>query len=382
MVWRILALLLLSIATRASAQVNAGRIGDLPGEVRETSGLIFFNDRLLTHNDSGNTAQIFEVDTVNLSVSRTITISNATNVDWEDITQDSDYIYIGDIGNNTGSRTDLVIYRVAKSDYLQGNSVVAERIEYAYEDQTDFTPGQRSEWDSEALASIGDQLVIFTKQWQTNTTTAYAISKTPGNHTARNLGSYNINGLVTGATFNEATAKLFLVGYSQQLQPFILEVPNIGSNFGFNGSEVKTYLSIGYAQVEGITYVSTNRYFMSSEYFNNANPPVILQTSLFFFTLENEEEPGGEEPPPGPEDPDKELKLFRGFGSNQLHYELNLPNELFGRAVFDTAGRMVRYTHISKIEDTSIDLSGLRTSVYYLTFYLQGRTISRPFISN
>ncbi len=367
------------MAPMVYAQETAGRIGDLPAEVSETSGLLFFNNKLLTHNDSGTTAQIFEIDTVNLSIVRTVSISNATNVDWEDIAQDSQYIYIGDIGNFNGDRADLVVYRVVKSAYLQGDAVTAERIEFSYEDQTDFTPSQQSEWDAEALAAIGDQLVIFTKNWQTNTTTAYAIPKAPGKHTALNLGSYSVNGLVSGATYNESKTTLFLLGYSKQLQPFVVEVPNIGSEFAFNGNEVKTFLSIGFAQVEGITSVSPNRYLISSEYFNNASPPVILQTSLFFFTLQNEEEPGGENP--GGEDPDMELVLFRSSGSNLLEYELTLSNELFGRAIFDTSGRMVRYTHSSEIEGNSIDLEGLGTSIYYLTFYLQGRTLSRPFIS-
>ncbi len=373
-----------------SAQETAGRIGDLPAEVSETSGLLFYNNKLLTHNDSGKTPQVFEIDTANLSISRTVTISNATNVDWEDITQDSQYIYIGDFGNIRGDRTDLVVYRVAKAEYLQGDAVPAERIEFSYEDQTDLTPSQRSDWDAEALVAIGDQLVIFTKPWQTSTTRAYAIPKVPGKYAARNLGSYSVNGLITGATFTESTATVFLLGYTQQLQPFVVEVGNIGSEFAFNGSEKKTFLSIGYAQVEGITSVGPNRYFISSEYFNNANPPVILQTSLFFFTLEDDEEPGGEEPggeepggeEPGGEEPGKELVLFRSYGSNLLEYELNLPNEVFGRALFDTSGRMVRYAHADEIEGNSIDLQGLRTSVYYLTFYLQGRTLSRPFVSN
>jgi hypothetical protein len=34
------------------------------------------------------------------AVLRTVAITNATNVDWEDIAQDASYIYIGDIGNN------------------------------------------------------------------------------------------------------------------------------------------------------------------------------------------------------------------------------------------------------------------------------------------
>jgi len=78
--------------------------------ISETSGLIYYDNKLITHNDSGNAAELYEINSVNGSITRTITISNATNIDWEDIAQDDTYIYIGDIGNNSGSRTDLKFY--------------------------------------------------------------------------------------------------------------------------------------------------------------------------------------------------------------------------------------------------------------------------------
>ena len=59
---------------------------------------------------------LYELNVTNGNVSRTVTIQNAANVDWEDICTDDDYIYIGDFGNNSGNRTNLRIYKVLKSD--------------------------------------------------------------------------------------------------------------------------------------------------------------------------------------------------------------------------------------------------------------------------
>ena len=81
----------------------------LPGSLNESSGAIFFNNRLITHNDSGGEAKLYELDTISGIIEREVTILNATNVDWEDITQDETSIYIGDFGNNNGNRTDLKI---------------------------------------------------------------------------------------------------------------------------------------------------------------------------------------------------------------------------------------------------------------------------------
>ena len=39
-------------------------------------------------------------------------IINSKNKDWEDITKDNKFLYIGDFGNNLNNRKDLKIYKV------------------------------------------------------------------------------------------------------------------------------------------------------------------------------------------------------------------------------------------------------------------------------
>ena len=367
-------------------QADVTSVGVLPGEISETSGLIYFNDKLITHNDSGNAAILYELDTLSRTVTRKVTIVNAVNQDWEDLTQDDNYIYIGDFGNNLGGREDLVIYRIAKSDYLLSDSVMADRIDFSYEDQINFDGNENSDWDAEAFIALEDQLVLFTKQWQSNGTVAYSIPKLPGTYTAMNLGAYASEGLVTGAAYNDISGVLFLVGYSQQLQPFLLRMEELTAVFTFNASIQKIPLSIGFAQVEGISFTNENTYYLTSERFTNNNPPITLDAGLFRFTTndsvpgeENPEEPAPEDPPQNDEN-QEELILFIPANSRELQYELNIDAEVFGRAIFDVTGRRIQHTHASDIESNAIDLSIYRSSVYYLTFYIQGRTIAKPFI--
>ena len=362
-----------------NAQVSTTTIGTLPEDVLESSGLIYYNNKLITHNDSGNSPRLYEVDTLSSQIIRTITIDNATNIDWEDITQDDTYIYIGDFGNNTGNRQDLTVYRVAKSDYDVSNTISAERIDFSYEDQTDFTEIQNSDWDAEAMVDFKAQLLIFTKQWQTNGTVAYSIPKIPGSYSAKNMGFYDVSGLVTGAAYNKFSNVLMLLGYSSQLQPFIVRISELPINFSFNGTEEKLGLGIGFSQVEGITYSDSNTYYVSSERYQNNLPPITLASQLYTFDTDDAPQET-EEPPIDSEKEENELIIFRAFGSNELQYDLNSSAPLFGRAIFDITGKRVRHTHGSLIENNSIDLSGLGSSVYYLTFYLQGVTISKPFI--
>src|SRR5687768_2482689 len=82
----------------------------VPATISETSGLMFWDGLLWTHNDSGGDAVLFGLDTASGTLVRSVRILEATNVDWEDITRDEDYVYIADFGNNNGTRTDLKIY--------------------------------------------------------------------------------------------------------------------------------------------------------------------------------------------------------------------------------------------------------------------------------
>ena len=198
------------------AQINtAEEKFALPNVLDESSGAIFFNGKLITHNDSGGENKLFELDTISGSITRTVTISNATNVDWEDMTQDdSHFIYVGDIGNNNGNRTDLKIYKIDKSDYLNATTVTAQTIDFDYANQSDFTSNtNNTEWDAEALISIDqNNLVLFSKNWVDNQTSAYLIPKI-----ARGIFSHfrpwllpiTSGGLVTGGTYNPITENYF-----------------------------------------------------------------------------------------------------------------------------------------------------------------------------
>jgi len=237
--------------------------------LRESSGIIFFNDKLVSHNDSGNKNKLYELDTISGTVTRTITITNVSNVDWEDIAQDDTHIYVGDIGNNSGKRTDLKIYKIDKSEYLSATEIAAEVINYSYSDQRDFTSNfNNTQWDAEALISFDkDYLIVFTKNWVNGRTKAYPIPKKVGTHIVKPLStSLNSEGLITGATYNPYTNKVYFIGYSSLLQPFVWVSENFLGMDIFSGTNTKTSLnSLGFEQAEGITHVGANRYFITSE---------------------------------------------------------------------------------------------------------------------
>lgn len=375
------------------SQADTQSLGVLPAEISETSGLLYHNNTLITHNDSGNTAELFVLDTLSREILRKVTIGEAVNTDWEDLASDDVYIYIGDIGNNQGTRTDLGIYRIAKQDLDASDTVTAERISYNYEDQTDFSGGANSDWDAEALIVVGDSLVVFTKQWQSNGTVAYSIPKIPGTYQATRLDSYDSNGLVTGATYNAESQLVYLCGYSQQLFPFIVRIEGIQDSFAFGNSSVRSALPLSFTQVEGIVSTNINTYYMSSERFVNTSPPITLESQLFkFTTADTAADPPVDPPPPDPtpiDPPDdpmptpvpeiEDVLLYQETGSNVLGYDLGLERPFFGRAIFDATGRRIQYTPANEILQNNVDLSTLGSAIYYITFYFEGEVISKPF---
>jgi hypothetical protein len=166
-------------------QLQTETVVQLEVGLLETSGLIFLNDKVITHNDSGTDPKLYEIDTITGNISRTVVVNNATNTDWEDMCMDANYIYIGDFGNNAGARTDLKIYRVLISDYNStvNDTVSAEVINFDFANQTSFTPSlYTTNFDVETLISLGDSLYVFTKNWGNSETSYYAISKSPGSY--------------------------------------------------------------------------------------------------------------------------------------------------------------------------------------------------------
>ncbi len=372
-------LVFLLSATMIYAQGEVTQKGVLPPSLSENSGLIFYGGKLITHNDSGNDPVLFEIDTVSLAVTRTVEITSAENIDWEDITQDDQYIYIGDIGNNLGTRTDLGIYRISKQEYDQSESVVAERIHYNYEDQTDFTNQGNSDWDAEALFVLEGQLIVLTKQWNSLGTVAYSLPSTPGDHSARRIGELEINGLVTGASFNKDTSELLILGHSMILEPFVYKVSEPNVQNIFQGESLKLDVSLGFAQTEGLAYIANNRFFISSESFSREVPAITLSAQLMALQLPRRLEEIPEE--------EEIIEVEQGFlfsiypdqDIDKMAYELNSEHNVLARAVFDITGKMIQIELSSEFDSNTFGVANLKTGVYYLAVYLDNKVVSKPF---
>ena len=262
---------------------------NLTNELAENSGLLYFNGKLIIHNDSGGKPNLYEVDPITGLLLRTIEISNAFNIDWEDIAEDETYIYIGDSGNNKGNRTNLKIYKISKEQYLASDNVTAEILNYTYNNQTNFSPSSKSNFDAEALISYKDNLLIFSKNRGNGKTTIYRLPKTPGIHVAEAIKTIDIDGKITGATYNSIINKVVLCGYTSSLSPFLVMLSDFNMiDKSFQRIDISQFVGAA-NQVEGITFVSQNKINFSRERFRKKIAGFSLNTpaSVFELNLDN-----------------------------------------------------------------------------------------------
>jgi len=257
-----------------AAPVLLTAVSNLDDTVWETSGLENVNGKLYTHNDSGDSNLLYEINPSTGDVIRSITINGASNVDWEDLASDNTYLYIGDIGNNLGNRNDLKIYKILKSDLDKNNMVNAETINFSYADQIKFNyDPYTTPYDAEALIAYNGQLYVFTKNWADYTSRVYSISTVPGSYDVVSVEEKTLDVLVTGADVSESENSVALIGYTNphdkdiSFNSMIVKLDGFTGNNFFSGSiaehDIENSQSVG--QVEAILFNTPSEFYLSSE---------------------------------------------------------------------------------------------------------------------
>ncbi|WP_258543570.1 SdiA-regulated domain-containing protein [Parvicella tangerina] len=257
---KLLSILLCFFLFSCNAQ-QAHQLTTLSEEVKETSGLLIWEGAFYTFNDSGGEPELYQLDTLSGEVLRTLPVKGAKNKDWEAITTDGKYIYIGDIGNNMGGRKDLVIYK-CPIEGLKSGALNAEEIEISYEDQDDFKhKGHDHEFDGEGLFVRNDKLYLISKNWEKDESKIYEVPTKPGEYELEEEEKIDVFGKVTDAFFSEKHNSLFLIGYGKF--PFITYLKDFDGNHASLEVTLPVTSPNGF-QTEGIS-VSGGRIYYTSE---------------------------------------------------------------------------------------------------------------------
>ncbi|MEQ1746854.1 MAG: hypothetical protein ABMA02_15585 [Saprospiraceae bacterium] len=345
----------------------------LSGTVKETSGLIMAGGRLWTHNDGGNSPHLYQIDSLTNTIHQTVTIGGAANVDWEDLTFDGAFFYIGDFGNNAnGNRTDLTIYKFPLAAIPPGTDVTVpagavETITFSYEDQTDFSPQgtNNTRFDCEAMLWRNDSLHLFTKDWTGQQTVHYVLPATAGSHLARKRETLPADGLVTGTAVS-ATGVVLLLGYrTDNGALFTWLLFDHANGLFFNGNKRRIGLGLAplLGQVEGICFRNNGSGYISNEELTVTifGTSITVSPRLYGFEV-------AQWLPPvflPTREPGQGKKLPCGVSPNPLqagmpiHFSKEIPGEP-NLILWDTAGRFCKS---SKSEKTAPTLPG--------TYFLQ-----------
>lgn len=209
LLWSIL--LLGGCITAQSQPLLLDPIATFDSRLAETSGLVRWQQGFISHNDSGNDAELFMLSpegeiTARLPVS-------AGNHDWEDMAVRGNTLYVADTGNNRGRRRDLSILPLT---LLQDQIQVQPSLPIVYGEQNQFQPApHQHNFDAEALTWVADELWLLTKRWLDQKTAIYTVPTTgnPAPLSARQR--LNTAMLVTGADFDSQTNTLLLLGYNR-----------------------------------------------------------------------------------------------------------------------------------------------------------------------
>ncbi|RZJ50869.1 MAG: hypothetical protein EOO19_02150 [Chryseobacterium sp.] len=256
------------------------RVSVLNDSIQETSGLNFLDGKLYTFNDSGNPANLFEIDK-NSGKILNVLKTNTENIDWEALTNDGENFYIGDFGNNAGTRKELKIYKIPfQNNQLQND--LMKIILFYYPEQNDFTSKNIStDFDLESMIYLNGKIHIFTKEWASKSTTHYTLDpENYENQAAQKVESYKTGFVVTDASYYEN--KLYIVGYTKKTEVFLDVFNESESGMFFNENPKHFYLgsALTIGQIEGIA-VDEKGIYISGEKFYSP----IKKTKPFFYFI-------------------------------------------------------------------------------------------------
>ena len=165
---------LTALAVAAGAVEPAGRVTH--AELSEISGIVksSYGDFYWVHNDSGDIARVYAIDTDSRAVKPPYLrvwadkwpghrIDNAWHTDWEDIALADGVLYLADVGNNGNARRDLGVYVVNEADPRAVATMRALKfIPIRYPDQRRF-PAEQWHFDCEAVFAADGKLYFLTK---------------------------------------------------------------------------------------------------------------------------------------------------------------------------------------------------------------------------
>ncbi|MFP4845044.1 SdiA-regulated domain-containing protein [Winogradskyella sp. PE311] len=242
------------IATACQSLGQLTFIGDIANNLDEVSAAEITDQSKLiwTIQDSGNDSKVFGLNTKG-QIINTISITNASNIDWEDLTSDKQgNLYIGDFGNNNEKRKYFRILKLKQQD-LKKSSAKVEIIEFKL-------PKKQDSKDFEGFFLFNSNFYLFSKEKK-----KFIVLSVPnkiGKHVATLVSSHNFKGKhnrITSADISNDGSTIVLLNHNK-----LWKLSNFKSNDFFSGViEEKSFDHN--TQKEGICFKSNSEVIITDE---------------------------------------------------------------------------------------------------------------------
>ena len=264
----LLILVILMSATAYGLSVNATAIGTLPGVLYESSAVDFTGGSHFWSLDDSGGPILYEVARDG-SLTKTLTISNAHNRNWEELTHDAsrNYMFIGDFGNNNDDRTNLRVYRIPYPSSNSPASVTADEIDFRYPDQN-CIPARWLNFDVESFFHYQGRLFLFSKAdgSAVGYTKMYSIPDSPGNYVATLVDSFYTNDRTTSADISPDGLSVVLISNTH-----IHIFRNFSGTDFFGGQHTQLNIAGSWTQKEGVSFGGNNEIYLTDENTGSGN---------------------------------------------------------------------------------------------------------------
>lgn len=335
---------------------------NLRGALSEISGMTIWENRYFAHADGGSPSMLFELDSTGKHTDTTIISSN--NNDWEDMAANQTHFFIGDFGNNNGTRKNLSILKFTK-DSLGRTIQQPEMIHFQYGDQQDFSSNNFSEFDCEAMVATQDSIYLFSKSKSTAICRIYSLPVAPGTYTAKVADTIKPSFWVTGAHFSHN--KLWLCGYAPNiafsLNPFLYTCDMVNGKIQHRTGKTFALSVPGTKQIESVCMHPSGILLISGEYFNN-DSAAVFEVRMPSLSAPSQKPTG------------------QGFFPNPSGRKINISNALANDhyAILNTNGKTLQRGLVN--HQGEINVEGLAPGIYALQYFSAAGASSHIFIKN
>ena len=229
--------------------------GSINNKIEEASAaeIIAQSNLIWTIQDSGNDSELYGLNEKG-DIVKDITITNASNIDWEDLTSDPEgNIYIGDFGNNNEKRKYFRILKVNHKD-LNKDTLQVETIEFTL-------PKKQDSKDFEAFFYFNNYFYIISKE-----TKKFIVLKVPnkiGKHKAIVSSDFNLNGKnnkITSADISDNGETIILLNHNK-----LWKLSNFKADDFFSGN-IEALPFKHNSQKEGICFKTNSKVIITDEH--------------------------------------------------------------------------------------------------------------------